>query len=375
MKFIVSSGALLKQLSSISGVIPSNPIVPILENFLFNISNGDLTISASDLQVSMTTHLNVEATENCSIAIPAKYLLEIIRNLPEQPLTLTIDEKSNKIEIKSFNGVYRLTGENADDFPRIPQPDVVNRMNFSSEILISAISNTIFAISNDELRLAMTGLYFKMKDKKATFVSTDGHRLIKYERMLPAFENDSFSVILPKKAVSLLKASLPDQITDLQAEISSNNAFFTFGNIRMVCRLIDENFPDYENAIPLNNANVMTINRQEILNSLKRIIIFANKTTSQIRLKMEARKLQILAEDLDFSNDANETLSCEYKGEEMEIGFNGKFLVEMISNLSAEEINFTFSTPNKAAIVLPKEKSEEEDILMLIMPVMLSTYA
>lgn len=373
MKFIVSSSALLKQLSGINGVITTNPVVPILENFLFEIENGVLTVTASDLQTSMITEIEVESKESGNIAVPAKILLETLRNLPEQPVTFTIDEETYSIEISSDNGRYKLAGENATDFPKVPTVNDDFSVTLSTDVLSSAINNTIFATSNDELRPAMTGVYMNLTDTSTTFVATDGHRLVRYRRVDVASDNGN-AIIIPRKALNLLKATLPSENTDVSIEFNVSNAFFKFNNIRMICRLIDERFPDYENVIPGDNNNIMTIDRQEFLSSLKRIAIYANKTTHQVRLKLTGSELQISAEDLDFSNEANERLSCEHDGEDLEIGFNARFLIEMLNNIDGKKVEMDFSEPNRAGLILPAEKEENEDVLMLVMPVMLNNY-
>lgn len=371
MKFIVSSSYLLKQLSAINGVITTNPVVPILENFLFEIADGNLTVTASDLQTSMITELQVEAKEDGSIAIPAKILLETLRNLPEQPVTFSIDSNTYSIEINSDNGRYKLAGENATDFPKIPTVSDGYAVNISSEVLARAINNTIFATSNDELRPAMTGVYIKLDETNTTFVATDSHRLIRYRRV-DVVADMGHSMIVPRKALTLLKATLPSELTNVNVEFNTSNAFFNFNNVKMICRLIDERFPDYENVIPLDNNNAVVIKKAELLSSLKRIAIYANKTTHQVRLKVTGSELMVSAEDLDFSNEANERLACEHDGEDIEIGFNAKFLVEMLGNIDSEEITLKLSAPNKAGILTPNDKDDEEDILMLVMPVMLN---
>lgn len=373
MKFIVSSAALLKELNHINGVITTNPVVPILENFLFEIEDGKLIVTASDLQTSMITELEVEAKENGSIAVPARILLETLKNLPEQPVTFSIDENTYAIEISSDNGRYKLAGENSTDFPKIPEVTDGYTVDISTDALTSAISNSIFATSNDELRPAMTGVFVSLSSTNTTFVATDGHRLVRYRRVDVASEADH-AIIIPRKALNLLKTTLPSENSNVSVEFNMANAFFHFNNIKMICRLIDERFPDYENVIPADNENHMSIDRMSILNSLKRISIYANKTTNQVRFKITGSELQISAEDLDFSNEANERLSCEHDGEDIEIGFNARFLIEMLNNLESKEITMQLSEPNRAGLIVPKEKNDNEDILMLVMPVMLSNY-
>jgi DNA polymerase III subunit beta len=373
MKFIVNSAYLLKQLSNINGVITTNPVVPILENFLFELEKGSLTVTASDLQTSMITELQVESKEKGSIAVPARILLDTLKNLPEQPVTFSIDESTYSIEIISDNGRYKLSGENATDFPRVPSVSNDFTAEISTEVLARAINNTIFATSNDELRPAMTGVYVNLGEKNTTFVATDGHRLVRYRRTDVKSDNGS-AIIIPRKALNLLKATLPNENTDVSVNFNLSNAYFKFGNIKMICRLIDERFPDYDNVIPSVNNIKMSIERSDLLGALKRISIYANKTTHQVRLKITGSELQISAEDLDFSNEANERLSCEHEGEDIEIGFNAKFLIEMLTNMDSDKIKLTMSAPNKAGVILPVEKDKSEDILMLVMPVMLNQY-
>lgn len=385
MKFIVSSSVLLKNLQHINGVVATNPIVPILENFLFRIevgpdgSGGTLTVTASDLQTTMTTQIPVEANENGAIAIPAKLLLDTLRSLPEQPVTINIDTETFGTEILTDNGRYKLSGENPIDFPKLPTVSKTMSVDMTSDALLGAINNTVFATSTDDLRPAMTGVYLQLSEDTATFVATDGHRLIRYRRTDMGGGSASQSLIIPRKALQLLKASLPENVP-VVAEFSQSNASFTFGPTQLICRLIDERFPDYENAIPTNNPNVMTIGRTDLLNSLKRIMIYANRTTHQIRLSLKTGEsgrpsLTISAEDLDYSNEANEKLLCDYDGEPMEIGFNAKLMAEVLSNLSAKMITLEMSAPNRAGLLIPADKEEHEDILMLVMPVMLNTYA
>lgn len=373
MKFVVSSSVLLKQLSAINGVVSTNPIVPILENFLLALEGNKLTVTASDLQTVMITEVEVESSEKGAIAIPAKLLLDTLRGLPEQPITLQVNAETFGTEIISDNGRYKLSGENPIDFPKTPSVNRGQSVDLSSSALSAAISNTLFATSTDDLRPAMTGVFVQMGAENATFVATDGHRLVRYRRSDIKSDVDT-SMIVQRKALNLLKSCLPSEDVPVKAEFTQSNAFFSFGNIRMICRLIDERFPDYENAIPTNNQNTLTINRQEILSSLRRISIYSNRTTHQVRLKMALNDLVISAEDLDYSNEANERLMCEYNGDDMEIGFNAKFLIEVLGNMSSKTITFELSAPNRAGLIIPVDQEENEDVLMLVMPVMLNTY-
>ena len=376
MNFIVSSSYLLKNLNSISGVITSNPVVPILENVLFEIEGGNLLITASDLQTSVMVELQVESKEDGSVAIPAKILIETLKNLPEQPVTFSIDDQNYNIEINSDNGRYKLAGENSADFPKVPGVNDGYSSDINSEILNSAISNTIFSTSTDELRPAMTGVFFKLSSTRCTFVSTDGHRLVKYIRTDIKGDEVDHDMILPRKSLNLLKSILPtDKSSDIKLDFNASNAYFSFENIKMVCRLIDERYPDYNNVIPSDNSNTVTITKSELLGSLKRISIYANKTTNQVRFKITGSEILISAEDLDFSNEANERISCEHDGDDIEIGFNAKFLIEMLSNIESEKVILKLSEPNRAGLLIPEDINDNEDITMLVMPVMLNDNA
>ena len=376
MNFIVSSSYLLKNLSSISGVITSNPVVPILENVLFEIENGNLLITASDLQTSVMVELQVESKENGSVAIPAKILIDTLKNLPEQPVTFSIDENNYNIEINSDNGRYKLAGENSADFPKVPEISDGYSFTVNANILALAIGNTIFSTSTDELRPAMTGVFFRLSSNSCTFVSTDGHRLVKYIRTDISGDEVDHDMIIPRKSLNLLKTIIPsDDKNDINIEFNASNAFFSNDNIKLVCRLIDERYPDYENVIPTDNSNSIEVDKSEILSSLKRISIYANKTTNQVRLKVSGSEILISAEDLDFSNEANERISCEHDGDDIEIGFNAKFLIEILSNIHSDKVIFKLSEPNRAGLVLPEDIEDEEDLTMLVMPVMLNDNA
>ncbi len=374
MRFIVSTSTLLKQLQAVSGALSSSTVLPILENFLFQIKDGNLTISATDLQTSMTTSLSVETNENGRIAIPSRILLDTLKSLPEQPVTFSVDDKTFGVEIKAGDGNYKLSGENGEDFPKIPVVENASSVNLPASVLAEAINKTIFAVSNDELRPAMTGVYCQLSPQHFTFVATDAHKLVRYRRK-DAHSEKATSFIMPKKALNLLKSSLPAEDVAVSVEYNSTSAFFKFGNINLVCRLIDERYPDYDAVIPTNNPNKLTIDRLAFLGSLSRVAIYANKTTHQVRLKIEGNELNISSEDLDFANEAHEKLTCQYEGEDMEIGFNARFLIEMLKNLSCEEVSLEMSTPNRAGLLLPQGGDENEDVLMLVMPVMLNSYA
>lgn len=376
MKFIVSTSALLKQLQIINGVIGSNTVLPILEDILFDIDKEKLTLFSTDLETSMSTQLEIECKDSGKFAIPAKILIDTLKKLPNQPLTFTIDEATKAITITSENGQYKLTGENGDDFPRMPESENTSSTEMPASTLVKAVGNTLFATGNDELRPAMTGVLFQLDSDSATFVATDAHRLVKYQRTeVKSAAPTAF--IVPKKALNLLKGGLPNDNTNVSIEYNNSNAFFTFGTTKLICRLIDAKYPDYNAVIPTNNPNLLTVNKADLIGSLNRVAIYSNKTTNLVRIKVAGSELHVSAEDIDFANQANERLTCNYTGEDIEIGFNAKFLTEMLLSMSSSEVKIELSSPTKAGVLLPGEgvTDENENVLMIVMPVMLNVEA
>lgn len=373
MRFIVSSSSLLKQLQNISGVLNTNNSLPILDHFLFEISENKILVTASDLETTISTAIEVEAKEEGTIAIPARLLLDTLKSLPDQPLTFTVEEGEGfSIEISSDYGKYRLSGQSADEFPKTPEVEAPSTLEVPGELLFNAIEKTIFASGNDELRPVMSGVFFQLTDEGLIFVATDAHKLVKYERDdVKAKKTADF--IMPKKPLNLLKNILSSMDDQVNIEYNDTNAAFKFENISLICRLIDGKYPNYEAVIPKENPNVLSISRTSLLGSIKRVSIFSSKTTHQVRLKMSGSELHISAEDADFNNEANERLTCQYEGEDMSIGFNSRFLIEMLSNLDTEEVNIAMSAPNRAGILTPATGNDEnEKVLMLVMPVMLN---
>jgi DNA polymerase-3 subunit beta len=372
MKFIVSSTSLLKQLQAISGVLSSSNALPILDNFLFDIDKNQLKISASDLETTMSTVIAIESKDSGAIAVPAKLLLETLKTFADQPLTFNIDDQKFGIEIVSDYGKYKLTGHNGNEFPKLPSIEAASSLDLDASVLGAAITKTLFATGNDDLRPVMSGVFCQLGTESITFVATDAHKLVRYRRSDAKAEGES-SFIIPKKPLNLLKNTLASVSGNVKIEYNKTNAFFSFENTNLICRLIDGKYPNYEAVIPKENPNKLTVDRVSFLSSIKRVSIFSNKTTHQVRLKIAGSELSISAEDLDFANEASERLTCQYAGEDMEIGFNSKFLAEMLTNLNCENVNLEMSAPNRAGILLPAEKENaSEDVLMLVMPVMLN---
>ena len=372
MKFNVESTALLKELQKLNGVLSSNNTLPILDNFLFDIKGGEINIIASDLETTMMTKISANAEEEGKIAIPARLLLDTLKTFSSQPLTFLVDNTNFGIEINSQNGQYKLAGQNPEEFPKVPSLESSSYADISSDILIKAINKTLFASGNDELRPVMSGVFCELSKEKTTFVATDAHKLVCLTRN-DITANNSVSFILPKKPLTLLKNSLGEG-ADVRMEYNDTNALFKASNMTIICRLVDGKYPNYEAVIPKENPNKLSIETNDLLASIKRVSIFANKTTHQIKLKITGNELLITSEDLDFANKAEERLTCQYEGEDMEIGFNSKFVIEMLSNIGANQISIEMSAPNRAGIILPLDSQDEgEDTLMLVMPVMLNS--
>lgn len=370
MKFIVSSSALLKQLQQISGVINANTVLPILEDFLFEVEKNTLTVVATDLETVMRVQIEVEAKEKGKVCIPAKIIMDSLKNLPDQPLTFNID-KSFAVEITSDNGKYKVMGENPDNFPKEPVADDTTSFTMSSSALVTAINKTLFAVSNDDLRPAMTGVYFELDPKFIQFVATDAHRLVRYKRTdVSCPKKDSF--IVPKKPLNLLKSALPDNADELTINYNTNHLFVTHGSTQMSCRLIDARFPDYKVVIPVDNPYKLTVDKGDFQSALRRVSVFSNKSTNQVVLNIQGSELQLTAQDVDFSFEGNERMKCQYDGEDLAIAFNARFLIEMLNAAESAEVSVELSTSTKAGILKPSEGDENEELLMLVMPLMLN---
>ncbi|MBT8325112.1 MAG: DNA polymerase III subunit beta, partial [Winogradskyella sp.] len=344
MKFIVSSTQLLKQLQVLGGVINSSNTLPILDNFLFELNKTQLTVSASDLETTMSSTIEVDSEFEGSVALPARLLLDTLKTFPEQPLTFVVED-NNTVEISSNHGKYALAYADGAEFPNTVEVEDPNKTVVMGDILASAISKTIFAAGNDDLRPVMSGVFFQFSQDNLTFVATDAHKLVKYTRSdVKASESADF--IMPKKPLNLLKGILAGSEDDVLIEYNESNAKFSFHNTQLVCRLIDGKYPNYEAVIPKENPNKLVIDRTQFLNSVRRVSIFSNKTTHQIRLKVAGAELNISAEDVDYSNKAEERLNCDYQGDDMQIGFNSRFLTEMINNLNSDNVQLEMSLPN-----------------------------
>ena len=368
MKFIVSSAALLKELQMIGGVINSTNTLPILDNFLFEVNGSSLTLSASDLETTFSTRITVESESNSSLALPARLLLDTLKTFPEQPLTFVKTDK-NTVEISANNGKYAVAYVPGEEFPKAAQLIDSKTTTVQSSLLHTAINSTLFASGNDDLRPVMSGVFFQFSDVGLTFVATDAHKLVKYTRT-DAVSEVASEFIMPKKPLQLLKGILQGVSDEITIQYNETNAQFTFGESLLTCRLIDGKYPNYEAVIPKENPNQMQVDRVNFLNSVRRVSIFSNKTTHQIRLKIAGAALQISAEDFDYSNSAEERLECDYQGDDIQIGFNSRFLIEMLNNMECNEVKLSMSLPNRAGLLTPLDHpAEGEDVASSVMPV------
>lgn len=371
MKFIISSSILLKQLSSLSGLFGSGGVLPVLENVLFELDKSNLKLSATDLETSMSITVNAESTDRGSVAIPGKLLLDTLKTFPDQPLTFSIDLKKSAVEILTDSGKYKLVGHQEGDFPNPAQLEKPSSIEMDSETLIRAIDHTLFAVSNDELRPMMCGVFININSDRTVFVSTDAHKLVRYTRDDIKSKSEA-SYIIPKKPLSLLKALLGQN--KVKIEHNATNVSFDFAGVSIVTKLIDAKYPNYEAVIPKENVNKLIISRLELLSSIRRVAVFSNRNTHQVKLSIKSKSMAITAEDLDFSNEAAESIKCDYNGQPMEIGFNSKFLVEILSCIDTDEVMIELGSPNKAGLIRPvtEDKKSKEDILMIVMPVMIN---
>jgi len=375
MKFVVSSTELLSHLSALSKVISSKSTMPILDNFLFQLSDTELTITASDLESTLITSLELENIEGeGAIAVPAKLIIDSLKEFPEQPLTFHIDSDSFNVEIFSDNGKFSIMGQNAEDFPEQPtlNEEGTSSINVNHIVLQKGIEKTLFATADDELRPVMNGIYIELSPDYMSFVASDAHKLVRYRRTDAKAEFES-SFILPKKPAGLLKSLLPKEEFDVKIEFDDKNAFVLLSNFKLICRLVEGNYPSYNSVIPANNPNKMLIDRLNFLNTVKRVSVFSNQASNLVKLNINDNQLVVSAQDIDFSISAVERLNCEYEGDEIEIGFKSTFLQEILTNISTGDVNVEMSDPTRAGLLLPAETEDaDEDMLMLLMPMMIN---
>jgi DNA polymerase-3 subunit beta len=375
MKFVVSSTELLGHLQAISRVISSKNTLPILDNFLFNLSGNDLEITASDLESTLITRMKLEnATGDGIIALPARILLDTLKEFSVQPLSFDISLDTLAVVITSENGKFNVVGQNGIDFPALPAIRKEKKFSFviNADVMLAGINRTLFATADDELRPVMGGIFVEASTDKITFVASDAHKLVRYQRS-DTHADDNSSFILPKKPASLLRNILPKEEGPVTVEFDDKNAFFNLNDYKVVCRLVEGNYPNYNSVIPKNNPRKVTVDRVEFYNTLRRVSVFSNQASNLVKLQLKGNQMTVSAQDIDFSISAYEKIKCQYEGEDLEIGFKSVFLLEILSNMTSQDVMIELADPTRAGLFLPGEsENESEDLLMLLMPMMIN---
>lgn len=375
MKFVVSSIELLNHLQAVSRVISSKNTLPILDNILFNLEGNRLELTASDLESTLITSMELEnVSDSGNIAIPARLLLDTLKEFPDQPLTFDVNTDTLAVVINSDNGQFTIVGQNGSDFPQLPVIKDEEKTSFElgADVLLQGITSAIFATADDELRPVMNGIFFEIATDSITFVASDAHKLVRYKRTDAKADSDA-SFILPKKPASLLKNILTRESGAIGVEFDKKNAHFALPHYKLVCRLVEGTYPSYNSVIPTDNPNKLIIDRLKFFNALKRVSVFSNQASNLIKLQLSGNQLTISAQDIDFSISAYERIPCQYEGDDLEIGFKSVFLIEILQNLQSSDIVTELSDPSRAGILLPLEKeNENEDVLMLLMPMMIN---
>ena len=373
MKFNVSSSKLFSQLQAVSRVINNKNALPILDDVLFELVGNELKLTASDGETTVRTAIEVEGADGGGkVASAAKLLLETLKEFSEQPLAFTIDEQNFAVNMVSQNGTYSFVGVNGNEYPEMPQDEVdAQELSLPATTLQSAIEKTIFCTADDPLRPVMNGIYFDILEDRLILVATDAHRLVRYSNTsVKAGMASNF--ILPKKPAALLKNLLPKEEADVKVTFGQKNARFEFDKTIVVCRRIEGRFPNYNAVIPQSNQNVVTVDRQTMVNACKRVAVFANNGTAQLRLALSENQIKISAQDIDFSTSAEEMIQCDYQGMSMAIGFKAPFLIDLLSTVGTTDVQLKLADPARAGLILPVAEEGEENVLMLLMPMLLN---
>lgn len=373
MKFVVSSSALQSHLQAISRVINSKNTLPVLECFHLKIEGLKLTATASDTETTLVTSLDlIESAGDGSFAISSKTLLDSLRELTEQPLTIDINENSLEVTILYQNGRYKFVAQNGDEFPRLKGlKENHGSIELPAATLLRGINTTLFASADDELRPVMNGVVLDITTDDITFVASDAHKLVRLKNTTVKGEQKS-TLIIPKKPANLLRSILPKETGTVQVSFDENNVLFLLSNYQMFCRLVEGRFPNYNAVVPQNNPYKVLVDRISFLNTLKRVAIFANQSTSLVKISISTNKMDLTSQDIDFSTSAEESISCQYEGEMINIGFKAQFIIDIVNNLETQEIMLELADPSRAGLFLPVENSEGEDLLMLLMPMLIN---
>ena len=374
MRFTLSSSALSTKLGILSKVINTKNSLSILDSYLFEIRGGQLIITASDNANMMRCYVALSDYEGeGAFCIPNRIIQAAVKELPEQPLTFEVSSPDNSVKVIYQNGSYRVAGQNADDYPNLqPIENDVTEISIPASTLASNIQRTMFATANDELRMVMNGLYFDLREDSLNIVASDGHKMVRNMIFSCKTTNPS-SFILPKKPAGLLRSVLDlNDETEITIRFNNNNAEIKFPDGILSCRLIEGRYPNYSSVIPTDNPNVVNIDRKGMMSALRRVLPFASESTQLVKLRLSPNNLELSSEDLDFATAAHEDLVCDYNGAQMSIGFKGSAIFDILNNLSSDNVTIELGDPSRAGVIRPSEQPENEDILMLIMPMLLS---
>lgn len=368
MEFKVNSKILEKILSKIIPAVPARTPMPILENFLFEIEGGLLVIHATDLEISLKSSINVAASENMSIVIPARLIYDVVRSMNDVQINFSVDS-NNKLKLKTENGVYNISFSPSEDFPESPTVSKSKEVSLSGKDLKRAIDQTSFAMSKEDMRPAMTGTLLEFTSEGLKFVTTDGHRLVRlvYKNVKSGTEDQ---YIIPERAISVLSKLLGE--TDVKIYLGKSHITFIIGDVEFSTRLIGEKYPAYSSVIPLENENSLKIKRNELLSTIKRMMLFSSSSSKQVKFSISKNNMVVSAEDIDLGSNAVETIGCEYSGEQMDIGFNTQYVNDILTHVDDEEVIFKLHSPTKACIIEPGKTQDEEDLMLLLMPVRLN---
>lgn len=377
MKFKASSTVLLSHLQAISRVINSKNSLPILDNFLFDLEGQVLTMTASDTETTLITSMEVEEVDGAGkVAVSSRLLLDTLREFSDQPLNFQINDSNLAMVISSSNGTYNFIGQNGDEYPRLPEMQAEAReMVLPVDTLSAGISKTLFCTADDELRPVMNGIYFDIMNDSLTLVATDAHKLVRYKTSYTSVDlggDEKASFILAKKPSNMLKNILPKESGEVEVKFDSKNAYFKLSNYTMICRQVEGKYPNYNGVIPKENPYKVIVDRVSLLNALKRVSVFSNQASNLVKLHIEDNAITISAQDIDFSISAEEKISCQYADESIKIGFKSAFLIEILGNINSSEVIIEMTDPSRAGIILPFENEENEEILMLLMPMLLN---
>lgn len=373
MRFTVSSSAISSRLSMLSRVISGKTTLPILDCFLFQVNNNLMTITASDSETLMQATVDLMDSEGeGSFAIPYHTILDAMKELPEQPLNFELNMETYAMRVMYQNGMYNLTVQGAEEYPKIQRvSDAASTLTLNANVLIDNVNRSLFATANDELRPVMNGIYFDFTPDALAIVASDGHKLVRNKNFTVKSEIPT-SFILPKKPATLLRSSLDKEGGDVVIRFDDRSAEIRYEGGLLCCRLIEGRYPNYDSVIPKNNPNIATIDRKSFASALRRVLPFANESSLLVRLHLEQGRLELSSEDIEFATAAKEQLSCDYQGNPMSIGFKGSTLQEVLGNLESEQVILQLADASRAGIIVPSEQPENEDVLMLVMPMLLN---